>query len=390
MRILVLHNRYRSGDTSGENRVVHDEVAALRAAGHTVATWQPEPDVTSPLGLVRAAGDAIWARRAASDVHALVARERIDVVHGHNLFPSLSPAVLPAARDAGAAVVVTLHNYRYLCLPATLMRGGQACTDCVGKTPWPGIVHRCYRGSLAGSMSIGTALTVHRATGSFDAVDRFAAVSNFIKDTYEGAGFGRGRIVVKPNFAPPASRRRGPGDGFLYLGRLAREKGVDTLLRAWHGAAGRLGRLTVVGGGPAQRELEATAPPDVSFLGDVPGDRVQPLIGSTRAVLIPSRWEEAALPRVALEAYASEVPVIASRKGALPEGVIDKVTGLLVPAGDPDAWREALGTLLDDATSERLGAGAIERWRERYTPQGGVFALERLYRAAIERRRSVT
>ncbi len=386
MRILVLHNRYRSGDTSGENRVVRDEAALLREAGHEVATWEPEPAVGSFAGQARAAVDAVWSRRAARRVTTLVEQRAIDVVHAHNLFPSLSPAVLRAARDAGAAVVVTLHNYRFLCLPGTLIRDRHPCNVCVGHVPWRGVVHSCYRDSAAGSATIATSLTLHRSLSSFEAVDRFAAVSGFIHDTYERAGFAPDRIVVKPNFAPPVPVRDGPGEGFVFLGRLTPEKGVDTLLEAWRGAeAERLGVLTIVGGGPSEAELHAMAPPGVRFLGDVPADQVPALIRASRAVMIPSRWEEAAVPRVALEAYASGVAVISSDRGALPEGVVDDETGSVVAADDPAAWRDAATRMIATGADERLGRGALALWRERYGPEAGLAALEALYLEATTR-----
>ena len=109
------------------------------------------------------------------------------------------------------------------------------------------------------------------------------------------------------------------------------------------------------------------------------------MIREARAVLIPSRWEEAAVPRVALEAYASGVPVIASERGALPEGVVPEETGLLVPAEEPGAWREAVRRLEDDATSTRLGTGAFALWRERYGPDAGLAALLALYEGVTRR-----
>ena len=100
----------------------------------------------------------------------------MDVVHVHNLFPLLSPAVLRAASDAGARVVVTLHNYRLLCLPATLLRDEAICESCVGHTPWRGVVHRCYRGSVSGSAALASSLALHRGLRTFDRVDLFLAV----------------------------------------------------------------------------------------------------------------------------------------------------------------------------------------------------------------------
>ena len=386
MRVLVLHSRYLSGDVSGENRVVEDEVRVLRDAGHDVRIFSPSPETGGRADLLRTAGSAVWSRRSARDVEAQLRTGAIDVVHVHNLFPTLSPAVLRAAARGGAAIVMTLHNYRLLCLPATLMRDGRPCEDCLGRAPWPGVLHACYRESHAGSAVLASALTLHRAVGSFDLIDRFAAVSALVRATHVRGGIASERIVVKPNFAPPSPRRDGPGSGYLFLGRLTPEKGVRVLQEAWALLPEDGPELLVVGDGPEAASLRARAVPGVRFAGEVPADEVPGLIASARAVLVPSLWEEPAVPRVVLEAFAAGVPVIAADRGALPDGVEDDRSGYVVPAEDAAAWTARIGSLEDDATSERLGRGAFERWSAAFSPASGLAALEALYHEAIRAR----
>ena len=105
MRVLFLHSRYLSGPVSGENRVVDDEVRLLREAGHDVGVLSSEPAVDGRADRVRTAVSAITSRRAARLVRDAVRERSIEVVHVHNVFPTLSPAVLPAAHEAGRAVV---------------------------------------------------------------------------------------------------------------------------------------------------------------------------------------------------------------------------------------------------------------------------------------------
>jgi glycosyltransferase involved in cell wall biosynthesis len=364
---------------SGENRVVDDEARLLRAAGHHVVVHDPSPDPTA--GKVRAGSEAIWSRREGAEVRRLVAEHRVEVVHCHNLIPALSPAVIRAARAAGAAVVMTLHNYRLLCLPATLYRDGSPCALCVGRAPLPGVRYACYRGSRAASAAIAASLVTHRAAKTFDRVSRFLAISAFVRDRHVEGGIARGRIAVRPNFAWPAEPRDGPGDYFLALGRLTPEKGLDTLLDAWRAGIGA--RLVVVGDGPDAGRLRATAPPGVEVREPVPASEVPALIRGARAALVPSRWPEPA-GRVVLEAYAAGVPVIASTAGALPEFVSDGETGLLVEPGNPDAWRAAVERLCEDELSLALGARGRSAWAERYAPERALTSLESEYRAAIE------
>jgi glycosyltransferase involved in cell wall biosynthesis len=384
--VLVLHSRYLSGDVSGENRVADDEVRVLRDAGHEVRVFSPSPETGGGADLLRTAGSAVWSRDAAHRVEALVRAGDIDVVHAHNLFPTLSPAVLRSAARGGAAVVMTLHNYRLLCLPATLMRDGRPCEDCLGRTPWPGAWHACYRESHLGSAVLAGSLTLHRSLRSFDQIDRFAAVSEPVRATHIRGGIAPDRIVVKPNFAPPSAARSGAGSGFLFLGRLTPEKGVRILQEAWARLPSGSPELAIVGDGPEAAALKARPVSGVRFLGEVPATDVPGLIASARAVLVPSLWEEPAVPRVVLEAYAAGVPVVAADRGALPDGVEDDRSGYVVPGEDAASWADRIERLGDDATCERLGAGALERWKEAFSPASGLAALQALYEEAMRAR----
>jgi glycosyltransferase involved in cell wall biosynthesis len=358
--------------------VVEDETELLRRNGHTVTRWTPEPETGTTLNAMSAAARAVWAFSSAKEVERLVRSHRPDVVHVHNLFPTLSPAVLRTAARS-TPVVATLHNYRLMCLPATLMRDARPCQDCLGRVPWPGVVHKCYRGSLAGSGVLATSLTVHRVAGSYDRVALFLAVSDFVRRKHLEAGAVRKPLLVKPNFSWPIPRREGPGDAFLYLGRLSYEKGVDTILRAWR--PGR-GTLVVAGSGPDEDRLRTMAPRDVVFLGSVEGSAVPGLLQRARALLLPSIWYEGQ-PRVVLEAYAAGVPVVASDIGGLPELVEDGRSGFVVPAREPDAWAVAVDKLLADEVAVRLGQGGWELWHQRFSPERGLEGLEEAYRRAI-------
>jgi glycosyltransferase involved in cell wall biosynthesis len=380
VRVLILHSRYLSGSTSGENRVVDDEAELLRNAGHEVALVQPSMEgVSGRARLARAAAEVVWSPRAVRAVRGAIGSFRPDIVHVHNLFPALSPAVLRAAPDI--PLVMTLHNYRLLCLPGTLYRDGKVCEDCVGRAPLPGVRHACYRGSRGASAALATSQILHRAISTYDRVSLFVAVSEFVRDRHVAAGMDPDRFVVKPNFAWPVARREGPGDRFLYLGRLSEEKGVETLLEAWRAVDVP---LDIIGDGPLAADLRAIAPPSVNFVGAIPGDRVPERLSSVRALVVSSRWYEAA-PRVIAEAFAAGVPVIASDIGALPGFVVDGVNGVLAVPGDPSSWRDAARKLIDDDTAIELGRGAYRSWQEDLAPDACVAGLLAAYDRARER-----
>jgi glycosyltransferase involved in cell wall biosynthesis len=204
-------------------------------------------------------------------------------------------------------------------------------------------------------------------------------VSDFLRQKYLEAGWRPDRIRVKHNFAWASPRRFGAGEFFLYLGRLTPEKGVHELLRAWTGVSAR---LLVVGEGPQADQLQSDAPQGVDFRGIATPSEVVDLLGRARALLVPSTWYEGQ-PRVILEAYAAGVPVIASRLGGVPELVEDGTTGFLVEPTVRDEWRNAISRMQDEGESTRLGEGAFYRWRERYSPQHALEALEANYTDAM-------
>lgn len=392
MKVLVVHNRYRSAQPSGENGVADDECRLLAAHGAEVERLEVESDEIagwSPLRRAALPLRVVWSGRGAALVRDAVERADPDVVHFHNTFPLLSPAALTAASSGRAAVVQTLHNFRPLCPAATFLRNGRVCEDCLGRLPLPALRHGCYRGSRAATVPLVAMTVVHRGLATWErCVDRFVAPSAFLRDTYVRAGWDGGRIEIKHNTVPdPARRREGPGEGFVCVARLSSEKGVDSLLRAWPEAFPRGGeRLTVVGSGDDEAALrELAAPLDgVELAGALPHDDVLERIGRARAVVIPSRCYEV-FPRVLAEAYALGVPVVAARLGSLRELVRPGETGMLFDPDAPSGLAAALQALAEsDPRSLALGAGARQAYEERLSPARLTAQLLGCYARAIE------
>ena len=386
---MQVHTRYRQA--GGEDRVVETERRLLEDAGVSVeqvifdnADLQESRWITGDLGL---AASTIWSRAARLRVEAALARHRAEVVHVHNTFAAASPSVYGAASSAGVPVVQTLHNYRFVCPAATAFRDGHACTDCVGRrVPWPGVLHACVRGSWAQSAVAATTLSVHRALGTFDhGIDMYVALTSFQRQLMVSGGLPADRIQVVPNFLEPdPGPGSGPRTGVLYVGRLAEEKGIATLLRAAKLAPGR---ISVVGDGPlASLVQEAAAAGHVRYLGSLGPGEVAAELRCAAALAVPSIWFEG-FPMVVVEAYAAGTPVIASRIGSLAAIVEDGVTGLLTEPGDGGQLAERVSWAIDHpAELTRLGAGARQRYELRYRGAAHLAALLDIYQASLARR----
>lgn len=349
MRVLIVHNHYRSEMPSGENRVVDDDVLMLRDAGTEVHTFFRDSDSIAEYGALRKAALApspTYSVEAVRDFRRVLSRFQPDVVHLHNPFPLISPWVIRIGQRARIPVVQTVHNYRHSC-PGSMgfFRDGRICEDCVGKSfPWPSVVHACYRESHAQSLSMAVAARVHRPT--WQLVDRFLAVSEFVADHLTLAGISPDKIVVLPNSTRPRGPAKPPGSGFVFIGRLTAEKGISLLMSAWtRSRASDTQRLVVAGDGPERGAVIAARGTNVRYEGLVDAERVRQLLDEAAIVVIPSLCYEG-FPRLVAEAFERGRPIASTALGSLR----DLVTRDVGWTADPNA--DSFATMLSSAASD--------------------------------------
>lgn len=392
MHVLVVHNRYNSAQPSGENNVVDQEVALLRGAGHRVGVFERRSDDIAGRSLPGKVAVPLlvpWNPAVRRELAARLRAERPDVVHVHNVFPLLSPAVLAACADAGVPAVATLHNYTQVCPPGTLQREGRSCTECVGAaTPLPAVRHGCYRNSRLATVPLAVSLSVNRRRW-WSGVERFFCISAAQRDVLVAAGMPAERLAVKHNFVPdPDARRSGTGEHVLYLGRLAEAKGIRLLMAAWDevAAGGGVGvPLVIAGTGPLEGEVTAWAAgrDDVRYVGLYDPEQCRRAVARSVAVVAPSTWLEA-FGLVVVEAMAAGVPTVAAGHGAFVELVEDGVTGLLHRPGETASLAACLRRITAEPDrNRRMGLAARRRYEQGFSPAVGLERLVEGYRAAI-------
>jgi glycosyltransferase involved in cell wall biosynthesis len=388
VKVLVVHNRYRSEQPSGENNVVDAEVSLLAEGGHKVSLFERRSDDIAQMPLPRKATVPLmvpWNPAVRKELAARLRASRPDVVHIHNTFPLLSPSVVAACADAGVPAVATLHNYTMVCPPGTLHRDGHICTECVGGSPLPAVKHGCYRGSSAATVPMAASMVANRRRW-WTGVSRFFCISAAQRDLLVSAGMPGERMAVKHNFvADPGVRRTGDGAHVLFLGRITEEKGIGLLMRAWDRLGGALGvPLVIAGTGPMQDEVAvwANGRSDVSYVGLRNKAECRALTADAVAVVAPSTWLEA-FGLVVVEAMAAGVPTVAAAHGAFPELVEDGVTGLLHQPNDAASLADRLREVTGDRNRE-MGDAARVRYEKDFTPEVGLDRLVSGYQAAIE------
>lgn len=379
-RLLNINNYfYRRG---GAEAVFFDHTALFEEAGWDVIPFamQHEQNLPSPwsdhfvseieygrdIGLrdkVVQAAKVIYSFEAQRELERLIDKARPSIAHAHNIYHHLSPAVFQTLKKAGIPTVMTAHDLKLACPAYKMLRDGKVCEECKGGRIHNVMVHRCIKGSLPLSGVVFAETLLHKTLGTYrNKVDRFVVPSRFYREKLVEWGWPREKLVHIPNFVDVASFSTDwvEGDYFVFAGRLAPEKGVDTLIRA---AATSGQKLIIAGTGPEEVRLKKLADDlkaDATFTGHLSGGNLFRLIGQSRALVLPSEWYENA-PISVLEAYALGRPVIGSDIGGIPELIRPGETGETATPASPDSLAEALVRMGERSAAQRTVMGKAGR-----------------------------
>lgn len=380
MRVLIAHNRYRQ--PGGEERHVDLLEQGLREAGVEVRRFERDStELERSLARRFAAGVGLAYRPGGGGISAALKSWKPDVVHFHNIWPLMTPAAMRIARNTGAAVVLTLHNYRFACPGGTCpssdqpVRDGRLPTDCIRGSAIRCALRRNARDSHLERCAYGVAVEAQRRLHLIDRwTDALVAPSSFVKTMVGIAGLPTERVRVIPYGVPLSNARPGSGRFALFAGRLTEAKGVRTLM-----AAARMAHdvpIVVAGEGPLASEVSGE---NVTFAGRLDREGMTSALSDAAFVVVPSEWHEN-FPYSVLEALAAGRPVIATKAGGLPEMVVDGETGLLVPPRSPAELAWAMQRLWRDRDlAVSLGAKALRRAGERYSLAGHIDETLSLY-----------
>jgi glycosyltransferase involved in cell wall biosynthesis len=329
---------------------------------------------------------------------ALLREFRPDCVHVQHLL-NLSAGLVAGARDAGARVVFTLHDYWLSCprdglrtradLTVCRTMDHAVCAACIADSPY--LVPPLQRGLAGAARGLGLGRQLHRLhdlaprftettlrllrraappdlpagalamdrraealRSAVAGVDVFLAPTVFARDRALEFGLDASRthvvrlgVLTEPPRARPAGVRR----RFGFVGTLAPHKGVHVLVEAFRSLPDPAitldlhGSETVHPGYAASLRRAAEGDARVRFRGPFPEGAQDAVLHSLDVLVLPSVWWENS-PLVVLEAQGRGVPVIASAIGGVPE-LVTGDSGLLVPPGDREQLRDAIRSVLD-------------------------------------------
>jgi len=347
----------------GQQAVVDALARQFLAAGHEPYVLAPRPrwpmrcdDASLPYPVLRhprfisTRHLVAWYRRWLIKYHR---QHRFDVLHCHDVYPSGYLAALSQRHLLSSHFQSAIGN-RQSAIPFIITSHGGDLREGNTRLVKPGLAARFQQ--------------------AIQSADALISIGKFTHDGFIRLGGDEHRIVPIPNgvdlepFAHLVDRpvdispAISPGKYLLFLGRLAKRKGVDLLLQALHQADAGI-QLVIAGSGNEQAELEKLVDQlnlrrQVELVGRVAGTSKTWLLQNARCTVMPSRdWE--AFPLVVLESHAAGRPVIASDIPGLQDVVQNQITGLLVKPESPADWATAIRrAMTDDAWIAAAGQAA--------------------------------
>ena len=355
MKILLVNKFYYL--RGGAEKYFLEQEKALKAMGHEVAVFSMEhpKNLPSPYSKyfvsrlsfneatfrdkLKTPGRVLYSLEAKRKFTKLLKDFKPDIIHLHNIYHQISPSILPVAKKQGIAVVMHLHDYKLICPNYQLLNHGEICQRCRGGNYFEAAKTSCFKDSFAQSLLVSTEMYLHHKIMKIyeKNVNLYIAPSNFMKETCVDFGVDKNKIKVLLNFTEEKNVQNNLGNYYLYFGRLAKEKGLEVLLKTGL-------RIKVVGTGAEKDSLE-TKYPQAEFLGFKSGRELEFLIVNSRAIVIPSIWLEN-MPFSMLEAISYGKVVVASDIGGMPE-ILGNGAGYLFPTGDTKTLKSLLESLQD-------------------------------------------
>lgn len=383
--IAIIHNAY--GKTSGEEIAIENLAALLEKRGITVLRFGRSSEEIEGMRMTKVAAffsgiHNPFSKKAFSE---FLRKVHPDIVHIHNLYPLISPSILPVCTEQGIPVIMTVHNFRLGCPNGLLLSHGDVCHRCLGGREYWCILRNCENDIFK---SIGYALRTASARilcQYYDHVNHFICLNEFQKNVLVKEGLPSDRVTVLPNplFFIKAERKGSHiGGGYVaYVGRISPEKDVLTLIEA----ARELGDLQFKFAGDYHRmpEVVKQKPANCEFLGQLNAEEIAKFYSNARMVVFATRCYEG-FPTVILEAMSHGLPVVCSRIGGLPEIVEEGVSGLFYEPGNADKLSDLIRTLWQNpALCEKLGEAGHRKMRDAYSADYLLDSLLEIYKNVI-------
>jgi glycosyltransferase involved in cell wall biosynthesis len=317
-----------------------------------------------------------------------------DIVHIHNLYPLISPAILPVIKSSlhhsitpspdqngeiakwrngekimePPKIVMTVHNYRLLCPNGLFFTHGEICERCAGGKEWNCIARNC-EGTVFKSAGYALRnLWARKRRYYLDNVDAFLCLTAFQRNKLVENGFPGEKCFVLPNFSEKKKKSIHPDKSFVFwAGRINAQKGFDIMAIV----AFMLPEIPfrIAGSDTTRYQDHLPLSNNLSMVGKLSKEEMERSFNDASFLVFTSLSYEG-FPMVFLEAMAAGIPVIAPRMAGFPEIIEDGFNGLLFDPGDSVDLAKKIEILWNDKELRtRMGENGRKKLEENYSPE---------------------
>ena len=403
MKILMVNKFYYI--KGGSETYYFELKRLLESKGHTVIDFsmQDEKNFVSPysnyfvenvdynnkegiFSRIKAAADIIYSFESKRKFERLVNEVKPDCIHLHIFQHQISPSILDVIKKYHIPTIYTAHDLKMLCPNYKMMHHGKLCEQCRGGKYFYCVLNKCVKDSYLKSCVNVVEGYVHRWRHSYDAINVIITPSLFYKKIFEKFGINCNRVIHIPNFIDFNKHEiefsEDRENYYLYYGRLSKEKGIMTLIKAVENLNVQ---LKIAGTGPLEEDVRQYVADkkisNIMFLGFKTGKDLSNIVGNAKAIILPSEWYENG-PYSAIEALQLGRPIIGADIGGIPE-LIDN-NGYLFKSRNIDSLKDAI-LKLEKLDNEQYGVfkdNSLNLFERNYTKEKHYRLLKEAYRRA--------
>lgn len=313
---------------------------------------------------------ALYSKEAVRKIQQYIRDFSIDIVQINSMHLGVTPSIIHAIHSMNVPIVYRILDYTQVCPNIHMIRDGRVCMDCLNGKFYMCFIKNCKNSCLT-SLFVAIEAYFYTIRGDYKLIDIYSFQNNYMRNLFISNGYDEKHTITinNPYDCSSTIPNYVPGDYVLFIGRLEPEKGILTFLDAAN--INDDIKHVVVGIGSLSDKVKEVVSnlENVVYLGSVWGEKLDDIIKKCCFVVCPSEWEEPS-SYVAFQSFACGKPVIASRKGGLPEVVAESENGLFFNAGDAKDLSDKIKSLYYNKKQiESLGRGARKSVERNFSPE---------------------
>jgi glycosyltransferase involved in cell wall biosynthesis len=335
--------------------------------------------------LFQIVGRQFYSFEVKKNLDELIKKTKPDIAYLLHHYNKLSPSVIDACKKNNVPVVMRLSDFSLVCPEGHMYRDKKPCEECIDKSLFSAVKHKCVKNSRVGSAIKASAIKFHRVLGIYDEVKFIVSPSKFTISKVKTV-LDEDKMIHIPTFVIKTEKYNSKlGKYILFVGRLEEIKGVMQIIRAVKGTDYI---FKIVGESSSSYDtylknyVGKANIKNVKFLGKKNSEELVKLYKDARFVVIPSMWYEN-LPNVALEAMMHSKPLLVSNLGSMKDIVREGHNGFLFEPDNIPQIKEKIDLLFDDFVCKTLGKNSYDEVISKYNPEKHYDKLIRVFNKVV-------